>query len=192
MPRHIASPRQDRGTGTIWLPEPHGAMAFRQRAGLAYWFLSGRIPGRWVLPSSILHASHGPSPTGSRKAREPSGGVHTESHMLRSKEVGEYAFWRGRRKMLITHTSFHLLFTATSWDRSFFFKMTAPFYYYFFFYFWLFWVFVLACGLSLVAVCKLSCPTAHGVLVPYQGSNPCPLHWKVDSNHWGIPREVLR
>ena len=110
------------------------------------------------------------------------------------KKVGEYVFWRGRRKMLIMHTSFHLLLTTTSWDGSFFFffKTTAPFHYYFFFYFWLWWVFVAACGLSLVVVCVLSCPTACGVFVPHQGSNPCPLHWRVDSNHWGIPREFPR
>ena len=35
----------------------------------------------------------------------------------------------------------------------------------------------------------LSCPTASGVF-PDQGSNPCPLHWQVDSkplDHQGSP-----
>ena len=110
------------------------------------------------------------------------------------KKVGEYVFWKCRRKMLITHTSFHLLLTTTSWDRSFFFFFQNDFS--FLLLFFLLFLAVLglccACGLSLVAVCELSCPTACGVFVPHQGSNPCPLHWRVDSNHWGIPREFPR
>ena len=33
---------------------------------------------------------------------------------------------------------------------------------------------------SVVVKQGLSCPVACGILVPHQGSNPCPLHWKVD------------
>ena len=33
---------------------------------------------------------------------------------------------------------------------------------------------------SRVVVCGLSCPTACGVFLD-QGSNPCPLHWQMDS-----------
>ena len=40
-----------------------------------------------------------------------------------------------------------------------------------------------------VAVARgLSCPTAHGIL-PDQGSNSCPLHWRQLLNHW-TTREV--
>ena len=35
---------------------------------------------------------------------------------------------------------------------------------------------------SLVAVLRLSCPTACGILFPDQGSSPCLLHCKVDSS----------
>ena len=31
---------------------------------------------------------------------------------------------------------------------------------------------------SVVAAHGLSCPVACGILVPDQGLNPCPLHWK--------------
>ena len=34
---------------------------------------------------------------------------------------------------------------------------------------------------SVVAACQLSCPGACGILVPDQGLNPHPLHWKEDS-----------
>jgi len=34
---------------------------------------------------------------------------------------------------------------------------------------------------SAVAVGRLSCPTARGILVPEQGSDPRPLHWKTGS-----------
>ena len=179
------------------LPEPHGAVALRQRAGLAYWFLSGRIPARWIPSCSTLQhfaCFHGPNPTGSRKVREPSGGVHTESHTLRSKEGGRVCILE-RQKEDVNHTYIISFTPHNNFMRFiffFFFKMTAPFFYYFFFYFWLCWVFVVACRLSLVAVCELSCPTVCGVFVPHQGSNPCPLHWRVDSNHWGIPREFPR
>ena len=48
-----------------------------------------------------------------------------------------------------------------------------------------------SCGVgSVVAAHGLSCPTACGILVPLQGSNPCPLHWKADSqplDHQGSP-----
>ena len=69
-------------------------------------------------------------------------------------------------------------------------------------YFWLRWVLVAACGLSLIvasggllfvavhglliAVASLvtehglSCSAACGIF-PDQESNPCPLHWQVDS-----------
>ena len=43
---------------------------------------------------------------------------------------------------------------------------------------------------SLVAVLRLRCPVACGILVPQPGLNSCPLHWKVDSNildHQGNP-----
>ena len=63
-------------------------------------------------------------------------------------------------------------------------------------YFWLCWVFVAACGLSLVVAsagysllrCAGSVVVAHGLscsaacgIFPDQGSNPCPLHWQADS-----------
>ena len=35
------------------------------------------------------------------------------------------------------------------------------------------------------------CPTACGILVPYQELNPHPLHWNSSLNHWiarGVPR----
>ena len=88
----------------------------------------------------------------------------------------------------------------------------------FIFYFWLCWVFVSVQGLSLVVAsgghsssrCAglslsrplllrstgsvvvargLSCSAACGIF-PDQGSNPCPLHWQVDSqplHHQGSP-----
>ena len=34
---------------------------------------------------------------------------------------------------------------------------------------------------SLAVARGLSCPAACGILVPDQGSNPHPLHWKADS-----------
>ena len=37
-----------------------------------------------------------------------------------------------------------------------------------------------ACGLSHCCAHGLSCPAACGIF-PDQGSNPCPLHWQVDS-----------
>ena len=37
------------------------------------------------------------------------------------------------------------------------------------------------CVVSLVVACRLSCPVACGILLPDWGSNPHPLHWKVDS-----------
>ena len=39
---------------------------------------------------------------------------------------------------------------------------------------------VLGCPGSAAVVHWLSCPAAHGIF-PDQGSNPCPLHWQVDS-----------
>ena len=39
---------------------------------------------------------------------------------------------------------------------------------------------------------RLSCPVAWGILVPSQGSNPHPQHWKADSSpldHQGSPSE---
>ena len=41
-------------------------------------------------------------------------------------------------------------------------------------------IFVAVHGLLLVAH-RLSCPTAHGILVPQPGIESMPLHWKVDS-----------
>ena len=32
-----------------------------------------------------------------------------------------------------------------------------------------------------IPACRLSCAAACGTIVPNQGSNQCPLHWKVDS-----------
>ena len=34
---------------------------------------------------------------------------------------------------------------------------------------------------SVVQACGLSCPAACWILVPWQGSNPCLLHFQVDS-----------
>ena len=51
---------------------------------------------------------------------------------------------------------------------------------------------VVACGVffsSLVVVHGLSCPEAFGILVPWQGSNPRPLHWRQILYHW-TTREV--
>ena len=86
-----------------------------------------------------------------------------------------------------------------------------------FIYFWLHWVFIAACGLSLVGAsgdCWLWCVgfslwgllllqstgsvvVAHGCgcsaacgIFPDQGLNPCPLHWQADSwplDHQGCP-----
>ena len=51
------------------------------------------------------------------------------------------------------------------------------------YYFWLHWVLVAACSILAVA-----CGVFHeGSLVVthrLQGSNPCPIHWKVDSYLW--------
>ena len=57
---------------------------------------------------------------------------------------------------------------------------------------------VLECGLegvwaSVAVVHGLGCSTARGILLD-QGSNPCPLHWQVDSlprSHPGKPRVFL-
>jgi len=35
---------------------------------------------------------------------------------------------------------------------------------------------------SAVVTLRLSCPAAHGI-IPDQGWNPCPLHWRI-LNHW--------
>ena len=73
-----------------------------------------------------------------------------------------------------------------------------------FIYFWLLWVFLAAHRLSLVGAsgsyfllqCVDSVVGAHGFccsvacgIFPHQGSNPCPLHWQVDSSPW-TTREV--
>ena len=42
---------------------------------------------------------------------------------------------------------------------------------------------------SVVLAHGLSCLAGCGILVPNRGSNPCPLHCKVDLNHW-TTREV--
>lgn len=69
----------------MWLPEPHGAVASYQGGcqGDEYPELI------LVLPSSVLHASHGPNPTRSGKARELIGAVHTQSHAERRREGEE-------------------------------------------------------------------------------------------------------
>ena len=41
---------------------------------------------------------------------------------------------------------------------------------------------------SVAAAHRLSCPAVWGIFLD-QGSNPCPLHWQVDSYHWAT-REV--
>ena len=56
--------------------------------------------------------------------------------------------------------------------------LTSPF---LFFLFWLHWVFIVACKLSLVAVCWCSCPEACGILLPWPGIKSMSLHWKADS-----------
>ena len=45
---------------------------------------------------------------------------------------------------------------------------------------------------SVVAACGLSCLTAC-IIFPDQGSNPCPLHWQVDSlpYHQGSPVIII-
>ena len=46
---------------------------------------------------------------------------------------------------------------------------------------------------SVVVVHGPSCSAACGIF-PYQGSNPCPLHWQADSQplrHQGSPRSIL-
>ena len=46
---------------------------------------------------------------------------------------------------------------------------------------------------TVVVARGLSCPEACGIF-PNQGSNPCPLHWQVDSyppDHQGSPRSEL-
>ena len=87
----------------------------------------------------------------------------------------------------------------------FFFLKYFPFYYYYYLvlicvFIWLHWVVAVTLGIFVVAVGVssfdtptlermdsvvvkhgLSCPVACGILVPHQGSNPCPLHWKADS-----------
>ena len=55
--------------------------------------------------------------------------------------------------------------------------------------FWLRWVFVSACRLSPVAELRVLAAVAslvaiHGLSIPDQGSNPCLLHWQVNSIHW--------
>lgn len=52
---------------------------------------------------------------------EPIGAVHTGSHTEKSREGSEESgFWRSRRKILLIHTSFHLLLTTASRGRSFY------------------------------------------------------------------------
>jgi len=90
------------------------------------------------------------------------------------------------------------------WFLSFFFLKYFPFYYYYLVlicvFIWLHWVLAVTLGIFVVAVGVssfdtptlermdsvvvkhgLSSPVACGILVPHQGSNPCPLHWKADS-----------
>ena len=43
-----------------------------------------------------------------------------------------------------------------------------------FLYLWLMWA-------SPVALCRISCPTICGILVPWAGIEPCLWHWKADS-----------
>ena len=40
------------------------------------------------------------------------------------------------------------------------------------FFFWLNWIFLVACGLSLITAHWISCPTANGILVPRAGIKP--------------------
>ena len=61
----------------------------------------------------------------------------------------------------------------------------------------LFIIFIFGCaGSSLcgVVVCRLSCSVACGMLVPQQGLNLSPLHWKADSqplDQQGNPKLAL-
>lgn len=62
--------------------------------------------------------------------------------------------------------------------------------------FWLRWVFVSACRLSPVAELRVLAAVAslvaiHGLSIPDQGSNPCLMHWQVNSIHW-TTREVRK
>ena len=77
--------------------------------------------------------------------------------------------------------------------RNTFYFLKIFFKYYFSFLFWLCWVFAAAHRLSLSAGHGLSCSTACEIF-PDQGSNPCPLHWRADSqslDHQGSPEHIL-